>query len=106
MKYGLETFDKNGVSNNTGLFISSGKLIYLDAGVTNAVYTFEARQSMQLKFIYLSYMNKAFSSNGQYRKVYVKNNSIIIEPANKPSGKFGDYFASNAYILAYFKAVA
>lgn len=105
MRYGLETFDKNGVSNNTGFFISSGKLIYLDEGVNSAVFPFEVREGMQLKFIYLSYMNKAFSSNGQYRKVYVKNNSIIIEPA-KPSGKFGDYFASNAYILAYFKAVA
>lgn len=103
MQYGLETFDKNGVSNNTGWFISSGKLIYLDVGVTNAVYTFEERQSMQLKFIYLSYMNMASSSNGQYRKVYVSNNSIIVEPANKPTAGFGSFLATGAYILAYFR---
>lgn len=105
MRYGLETFDKNGISNNTGLFISSGKLIYLGEGVDRAVFPFKVRDGMQLKFIYLSFINKSNLGYKKYRKIYVSNNSIVVEPAERPYWTYHQCSATGAYILVYFRRI-
>lgn len=105
MKYGLETYDKNGISNNTGFFISSGKLIYLEEGVNSAVFPFEVREGMQLKFIYISYITKSKSRPNKYRKIYVANNSIVVEPAREPFWTYHQSWAVGAYIFAYYRRI-
>lgn len=102
MKYGLETFDKNGVSNNTGFFITSVRFIYLDHSITNAQYSFEPKEGMQLKFIYIRCNNIPQNANVQYRKVYSLNNSIIVEPAPKRPTNAYDDLRTGGYIMAYY----
>lgn len=106
MQYGIETFDARGVSNNSGFFISSGRLIFLPEGMDSAVYNFEYRQGMQLGFLHITYVNVNSPKRPKYRKIYVANNSIVIEPVYNPN--FGDSkqkIAVGAYLFVYYKGV-
>lgn len=102
MKYGLETFDKNGVSNNTGFFVTSVRFIYLDHSIKNATYPFEPKEGMQLKFLYIRTNNIPTSATVQFRRIYSKDNSIIVEPSpNRPTDAYGS-LRTGGYIMVYY----
>lgn len=102
MQFGLETFDENGRSNNTGFFISSVKFIFLDHDTLNATYQFESKDGMQLKFLYIRTDKVPGKETYKYVSIRLSGNSIVVTPAPKrPTDAYGS-LRTGGYLMVYY----